>query len=67
MRGEHIYVQEDESIKVIDPRKSFTKEVLIPYGIIKVVDKTGELDKFVKVLVIYRPDLAISWMKAINR
>lgn len=67
IRGEHIYVQNDESIMVIDPRKSYTKKVSIPISIIKDLEKVGVIDKFVKVLVGKRLDLACLWVSAINK
>lgn len=67
MRGAHIFVQNDESVKIIDPRKSFKKKVLIPFSLIGTIDKSGALDDFMKILVIKRPDLAILWMDAFKR
>lgn len=67
IRGEHIYVQDDESIMVIDPRKSYTKNVSVPISIMKDLEKVGVIDKFVKVLVGKRLDLAYLWVSAINK
>lgn len=67
MRGAHIFVQNNEKVKVIDPRKSFKKKVLIPFSLIRDIDKSGALDDFMKVLVIERPDLAILWINAFKR
>ncbi|OFI05937.1 hypothetical protein CLOACE_14120 [Clostridium acetireducens DSM 10703] len=67
MRGEHIFIQKDESVKVIDPRKSFSKKVPIPYSLIKAIDKAGALEDFIRILINYRPDLLIKWKRALTR
>lgn len=64
IRGEHIFVQNDESIKVIDPRKSYIKNVAKPRSLIRTLDKCGVLDDFIKVLITYRPKLAVLWQDA---
>ncbi|MCY6369056.1 serine/threonine protein kinase [Clostridium ganghwense] len=67
MRGVHIFVQEDESVMVIDPRKTFTKKISGPVSMLKSLEKVGALDKFIKVLISERPDLAVKWIKAFAR
>ncbi len=67
IRGQHIYVHDDESVMVIDPRKSYTKNVSVPISIMKDLEKVGVIDKFIQVLIDKRLDLAYLWIKAINK
>ncbi|KOA19430.1 hypothetical protein CLHOM_22210 [Clostridium homopropionicum DSM 5847] len=67
MAPRHIFVQHGEGIKVIDPRKCFTKRVKFPYILLKYLEKQNQLDKFLIVLIKVRPKLAEEWIKLINR
>lgn len=56
----HVFVQEDESIKVIDLRR---KKYFIYMHLFKTLKKEKVLDDFMKVLEEVRPELASKWMK----
>ena len=57
IRNAHIFVDENEKIKVIDPRKIFTKNTPYPKDIIKILVKLNLFDDFLKNTAQYRPDL----------
>jgi RIO-like serine/threonine protein kinase len=57
----HIFVQGDESIKVIDPRKTYTANEPIPVHILKEIDKSSNIDFFIKVLIEINPKLGCKW------
>ncbi|GAA0179677.1 hypothetical protein SH2C18_25080 [Clostridium sediminicola] len=59
----HIYVQPDESLQVIDPRKCYSMKAPQPTKILKLMDKQNALDRFMKVLISYNPELAVEWFK----
>ncbi len=46
IRCEHIFIQEDESIKIIDPRRTYSKVIPYPHSIIRTLNKLGVLDDF---------------------
>lgn len=61
--GRHVFIQEDESIKVVDPRRKRTymyKSLLITLKRIEV------LKDFMKILEEERPDLKLKWSKYIS-
>lgn len=62
IRSTHIFVQTDESIIVIDPRSVFTKKVSYPYKILKTLDKSGNLPRFMNILKEEYPELYKQWM-----
>ena len=57
IRNAHIFVDENEKIKVIDPRKIFTKNTPYPKDIIKILVNLNLFDEFLKHTAQYRPDL----------
>lgn len=67
MAPRHIFIQAGEEIKVIDPRKCFTKIVKFPYSLLKYLEREKQLEKFITVLIKVRPKLAEEWIKHINR
>lgn len=50
IRAPHIFVQADESIIAIDPRKSFEIVQKYPVSILRVLKKYGALDEFFKLI-----------------
>lgn len=62
IRNAHIFVDENEKIKVIDPRKIFTKNTPYPKDIIKVLVSQNVFDDFLKHVVEYKPDLLKYWI-----
>lgn len=63
----HIFVQDNEDIKVIDPRKSFTKKVSFPRILMSDLEKANSLENFIGILIELRPNLAKKWIKEINK
>lgn len=61
VRFAHIFVQNDTSIKVIDPRNSYTKKTYYPKHLIGDLADTNSLNLFWKVLKEYKPDLYQKW------
>ena len=57
IRNAHIFVDKNEKIKVIDPRKIFTKNTPYPKDIIKILVSLKVFDDFLKTVAEYRPDL----------
>lgn len=66
MRCQHIFVQKDESVKVIDPRGHYRKKVDYPQQMLEGIKKLGALDKFLYVLRKKRPRLYKQWKKYIE-
>lgn len=66
MAGRHIFIQENEEIMVIDPRKCYAKKVSIPFTLLRNLEQAGALEDFIAVLIRVRPKLAEKWVKAIN-
>lgn len=50
IRCEHIFIQEDQSIKIIDPRCTYTKVVPYPYSILNCLNRLGVLEMFFTTL-----------------
>jgi predicted Ser/Thr protein kinase len=50
IRCAHIFIQQDMTIKIIDPRKTYSKLVPYPYSILKTLNKLGVLDDFFNTL-----------------
>lgn len=61
--SKHIFVQEDMSVMIIDPRKSYTKVVDAPYKLLRAMERRGQLEYFLKVLVEMNPAVAKIWME----
>lgn len=66
IRNAHIFVDKNEKIQVIDPRKVFVKNIPFPKEIIKVLVKLNVFDDFLKHLLNYRPDLLSYWVNGFN-
>lgn len=62
IRNAHIFIEKDHSLKVIDPRKPFSKTTPYPKDIIKVLLKLKVFDKFLNDLTNYKPDLLQFWI-----
>ena len=57
IRNSHIFVDKNEKIKVIDPRRIFSKNTPYPKDIIKILVSLNLFDDFLKNVAEYRPDL----------
>lgn len=57
----HIFVQLDESIKVIDPRKSFKEIQPFPYYMLKGLRNRGLLKTFFEIIKPEYPEIYLSW------
>lgn len=66
VRNAHIFIDSNEKIKVIDPRKPYVKNTPYPKDIIKLLLKLKVFDKFLQDLLNYRPDLLDYWIDAHN-
>ena len=62
IRNNHIFVNENEKIQVIDPRKTYIKETPYPKDIISILDKLNLFDRFLKNLINYNPALLKYWI-----
>jgi RIO-like serine/threonine protein kinase len=63
----NVYIESNGDIKVIDPRKSYNKKRDIPGMLLRELEALGALDEFIKVALEVRANLAIKWIKAINK
>jgi len=61
IRNAHIFVNKDCEIKVIDPRKPFSKITPYPRDIIEILIKAKVFDEFLKHLLDYKPELLDFW------
>lgn len=66
IRCRDIFVQEDGSLKVIDPNKCYSKERSFPRHLSKGLYKLGVLDYFLEILKKYDSRLYKKWHKEIN-
>lgn len=62
IRNAHIFIDNNEKIMVIDPRKPYTKIMPYPKDIIKILLKLNVFDDFLKNLTSYKPDLLDYWI-----
>lgn len=60
----HIFVQFDESIIAIDPRKSFQEIQPYPYHMLKGLKNIGFLDTFFKLISSEYPEIYLTWIKS---
>lgn len=67
IRCKDLYVQEDFSIKVIDPKNQFTKVVPYPRHLMKGIYKRNQLDTFLYFLKDIDSKLYKSWSEEIDR
>lgn len=63
IRGAHIYVQKDESVKVIDPASHKTWQEKYPRLMLKQLRKLKVSKKFYQILREERPDLYRLWKR----
>lgn len=63
----NIYVEENQQIKVIDPRKVYVKKVSIPNTLLKELEELNVLDDFIKTTLKVKPKFALKCMEEINR
>ncbi|MEQ8197546.1 MAG: AarF/UbiB family protein [Clostridiaceae bacterium] len=61
IRCAHIFIQNDESIRVIDPRCTYTKVIPYPYSILKCLDRLDVLEKFFSCLKEIDNELFQNW------
>lgn len=61
IRAPHIFVQADESVIAIDPRKSFQIVQRYPVSILKVLKKYGALDEFFNLIKYRYIDKYYEW------
>lgn len=66
IRNAHIFIDSNENLMVIDPRKSFTKITPYPKDIIKILLKLDLFDEFLKHLISYNPNLLSYWLDGYN-
>ncbi len=62
IRNAHIFVDSNEKIHVIDPRKVFTKQTPYPKDIIKILVQSNNFDNFLKHVFQYSPSLSSYWI-----
>jgi predicted Ser/Thr protein kinase len=62
--SKHVFIQKDESIKIVDPRK---KKYYIHSSILRTLKEAEVLEDFLKMLKAERPDLESQWSKAISK
>lgn len=66
IRGAHIFVDQNQKIQVIDPRKVFIKKTPYPKEIIKILVKLNVFETFLKHLLDYNPKLIKYWINGYN-
>ena len=62
IRNAHIFVNENEEIQIIDPRKTYSKNTPYPMDIISILVKSNLFDDFLKNLIDYKPELLQYWI-----
>lgn len=63
IRNAHIFVDENEKIKVIDPRRNYNKSTPYPKDIIKILVKLNLFDEFLKHILDYKSELLQYWIE----
>lgn len=66
IRNAHVFIDDEENIMIIDPRKSYDKCTPYPKDIIKVLLKLNLFDDFIKNVVDYKPELLSYWIDGYN-
>lgn len=61
IRCEHIFIQKNEDIKIIDPRKTYTKVIPYPHSIIATLNRLGVLDNFFNIVKYTDDKLYHTW------
>lgn len=67
IRCKDIYVQNDKSLMIIDPKNNYTKKVQYPRHLMKGLNKRGVLDEFLNVVKQEQPDYYDFWNYKIRR
>jgi RIO-like serine/threonine protein kinase len=67
IRCKDIMVQEDRSLKVIDPKKCYSKERDFPRHLSKGLNKLGVLEDFLEVVKEKRPNVHKKWSVQIKK
>jgi predicted Ser/Thr protein kinase len=67
MRLGHIFLQPDETVKVIDPRGSYTRVLSYPRSMLHGIQKRGELTEFFRYIKTDYPDYYKYWRKMMSR
>ncbi|MEN8076733.1 hypothetical protein ABFP60_07175 [Clostridioides difficile] len=62
VRNAHIFIDNNEKLMVIDPRKPYSKTTPYPKDIIKILLKLNVFDAFLKDLTDYKPHLLDYWI-----
>lgn len=65
IRCSHIFVQQDESVMVIDPRKHYTIKLSYPRSMLRKLCKLGVASKFMRILREEHPSLYNLWRRAL--
>lgn len=63
IRGEHIYILQDETVKVIDPAGQIIKRASYPRSMLKDLRRLKVLNRFYEILREVRPDLYRKWKR----
>lgn len=63
----HIYLQPDDTVKVIDPRQSFERIQPYPKSMLKGLQKHGDLTAFFEYIKTDYPHYYKSWRKAMSK
>lgn len=66
IRNAHIFVNKNEKIQIIDPRKVFEKNIPYPKEIIKILVNLNVFDKFLEYLLDYNQKLIKYWIDGYN-
>lgn len=66
VRNAHLFIDKNQKVMVIDPRKPYTKVTPYPKNIVKILLKQNLFDIFLKNVLLYRPDLLDYWIDAYN-
>lgn len=62
----HIFIGNDYEVKVIDPRKCYTKKVSYPKILLGELEKAKVLDDFIKGIIDITPKTAVEWIRKFN-
>lgn len=57
IRFPHLFIQEDGTLMLIDPRKSYEQNIPYPKSFLRKLKKMGLLERFIKILDEERPDM----------
>ena len=66
IRNAHIFVDEEDNLRVIDPRKPFSKIEPYPKDIISILVKSNLYDRFLQDVLTYNPKLLPYWTYGYN-